>query len=78
VVQVAAVQGGLLPVVQPHGQRPLVGVEGEDLAAAAVGHPQGAEGVLAAHHHIPDRELAVADLEVVGAKLAGGAAGRRC
>ena len=70
-VQVAAIQGGLLPVVQPHGQRPLLGVEGEDLAAAAVGHPKGAEGVLAAHHRIPDGELAVADLEAVGAELAG-------
>jgi hypothetical protein len=71
VVQVAAVQGDLLPVVQPHGQRVLLGVEGEDLAAAAVGHPQRPEGVLAAHHHIPDGQSAVADLEPLGAELAG-------
>ena len=70
-VQVAAVQGGFLPVVQPHGHRASLGVEGKDLSAAAVGHPKGAEGVLAAHHRIPDGELAVADLEAVEAELAG-------
>jgi hypothetical protein len=70
-VQVAAVQSRLLAVVQAQGEGPLVGVEGEDLAAAAVGHPQSAEGVLAADHQIPDRELAIPDLEALGAELAG-------
>jgi hypothetical protein len=41
------------------------------LAAAAVGHPNGAEGVLAADHQVPDRELAVVDLEAVWAEVAG-------
>jgi hypothetical protein len=71
VVQVAAVQGGLLAVVEPQRQRAFLGVEGEDLAAAAVGHPQRPEGVLAADHQISDRVLAVADLEALAAELAG-------
>jgi hypothetical protein len=38
---------------------------------AAVGHPQRPEGVLAADHHIPDREAAIADLEALWAEVAG-------
>jgi hypothetical protein len=71
VVQVATVQGGLLAVVEPQRQRAFLGVEGEDLAAAAVGHPQRPEDVLAADHQIPDREAVVTDLEALAAEVAG-------
>ena len=50
-----------------------MGVEGGDGAAAAVGHPELADGVVAADDSIPDRQLAVLDLELLPAEAAAGA-----
>jgi hypothetical protein len=67
---------GHLPAVgavQEQGQGPFLGIKGGDGAAAAIGHPQLADGVVAAHHPIPHRQLAVLDPELVMAKpVAGG------
>ena len=58
--------------VQADGQGAGLGVEGGDGAAAAVGHPQLADGVVAADDPVPDRQLAVLDLEPLGAEAAAG------
>ena len=47
-------------------------VEGGDGAAAAVGHPQLADGVVAAHDAVPDGQLAVLDLEPVATEATAG------
>src|SRR6266542_1724456 len=72
-VQVATRQGDLPAVraLQPHRQLPLLGVDRDDLAAAAVGDPQRGQRVLAAHHQVTDRNRPVTDPEAVGAELAG-------
>jgi hypothetical protein len=49
-----------------------VGVEGGDDAAAAVGHPQLGDGVVATHDPIPHGQLAVLDLQPFLAKPAAG------
>jgi hypothetical protein len=49
--------------VQAQGQGASVDVKGGDDAAAAVGHPQLGDGVVAADHPVPDGQLAVLDLE---------------
>jgi hypothetical protein len=69
-VQVPAGQGHLPGVltVQAQGQAAGVGVEGSDGAAGAVGHPELADGVAAAHHPIPNGQLEVLDLEPIGAE----------
>jgi hypothetical protein len=71
-VQIGPGQGDLPVVgaVQAHGQGPGFGVEGSDGAAAAIGHPQLGDGVVAAHHPIPDGQLAVLDLEPLAPEAA--------
>jgi hypothetical protein len=49
-----------------------VGVEGGDGAAAAVGHPELGDGVVAAHHPVAHGQLAVLDLDAVGAEATSG------
>ena len=73
-VQVPAGQGHLPRrlAVNPDGQGAGVGVEGGDGAAGAVGDPELGDGVAAAHHPIPHRQLPVLDLEAVGAEAAPG------
>jgi hypothetical protein len=71
-VQVPAWQGnfpGRL-AVQAHGQRPLLDVQGGDGAAAAVGHPELGDGVVAADYPVPDPKLAVPDAEALLAEAA--------
>jgi hypothetical protein len=58
--------------VQADGQGSGLGVEGGDDPAAAVGHPQLSNGVLATYDPVPDRQLAVFDLEPFGAKPPAG------
>jgi hypothetical protein len=54
--------------VQADGQSAGLGVEGGDGAAAAIGHRQLGDGVLAAHDPVSDGQLAVLDLERLGAE----------
>jgi hypothetical protein len=49
-----------------------VGVEGGDDPAAAVGHPQLGDGVVATHHPIPHRQLQVLDPEPLAAQATPG------
>jgi hypothetical protein len=49
---------------------PLAGVEGGDLAARAVDHPQPGSGVAATHDPVADPELPLTDLQRVGAEPA--------
>ena len=49
-----------------------MGVEGGDGAAGAVGHLELGDGVAATYHPVPNRKLAVLDLEAVGAEAAPG------
>jgi len=56
--------------VRVEGQGPGLGVEGGDGAAAAVGHAELADGVVAAHDPVPDGQLTVLDLEPLGAEAA--------
>jgi hypothetical protein len=58
--------------VDPDGESALPGVEGGDGAAGAVGHPELVDGVAAAHHPIPNRQLAVLDRQAVNAEAAAG------
>jgi hypothetical protein len=51
----------VIGAVQADGQGAGVGVEGDDCAAAAVGHPQLADGVVAADDPVPDSQLTVLD-----------------
>jgi hypothetical protein len=71
-VQVPARQHHLPRVLAVHadGQGAGLGVEASDGAAGAVGHPQLGDGVAAAHHQIPHRQLEVLDLEAVLAEAA--------
>jgi YD repeat-containing protein len=72
----AAPLGGAVEVVGPKGDlavllgadrhRPLPRVQGDHSAAGAVGDPQPAQLVAAAHHPIPYMEPAVADGELLG------------
>jgi hypothetical protein len=73
-VQVPAGQGHLpqLLSVQPDGQGAGIGVESGDGAASAVGHPQFGDGVAAAHHPVPNGQLAALDLQPIGAEAAAG------
>jgi hypothetical protein len=73
-VQIGPGQGDRAAVgaVQPQGEGSGLGVEGGDGATAAVGHPQLGDGVVATHHSVPDRQLAVLDLEAIGAEAAAG------
>ncbi len=73
-IQIRPGQGDLPAVgaVQADGQGAGLGVEGGDGAAAAVGHPQLGDGVVAADDPVPDRQLAVLDLEPLGAEAAAG------
>ena len=73
-VQVPARQGHLprLLAVDPDGEGAGLGVEGGDGAAGTVGDPELGDGVAAAHHPIPHRQLAVLDLEAVVAEAAPG------
>jgi len=56
--------------VEPHGQGPALEVEGDDDPPATIGHPQLADGVVAAHRSIPHRQLAVLHLEALVAEAA--------
>ena len=58
--------------VQADGQGPGLGVEGGDSAAAAVGHPELPDRVVAADDPVPDRQLAVLDLQPLLAEAAAG------
>jgi hypothetical protein len=58
--------------VQAQGQATVVGVEGGDGAAAAVGHPELGDGVLPADGPVPHRQLAVLDLEPLASEAATG------
>jgi len=58
--------------VEPHGEGPALGVEGGDDPAAAVGDPELGDGVVAADDPVPDRQLAVLDLEALGAEAPAG------
>jgi hypothetical protein len=49
-----------------------VSVDGGDDPAAAVGHPELSDGVVATDDPVADRELAVLDLDAVGAEAAAG------
>jgi hypothetical protein len=58
--------------VQAKGEGPGLGVEGGDGAAAAVGHPELGDGVVAADDPVPHRQLAVLDLEPIGTEPSPG------
>jgi hypothetical protein len=62
---IPARQGHDLAIVGGDGEGPLVGVEGGDLAAGAVDHPQPRTGVAAAHNSVADPELALTDLQSI-------------
>ncbi len=47
---------------------PALGVEGGDDPTAAVSHPQLGDGVVATDDPVADRQLAVLDLEPLGAE----------
>jgi hypothetical protein len=73
-IQIGPGQGDLVAVgaVQADGEGAGVGVEGGDGAAAAVGHPEFADGVVAAHDPVPNGQLAVLDLKPLAAEAAPG------
>jgi hypothetical protein len=73
-VQVPAGQSHLAGVlaVQANREGAGIGVEGGDGPAGAVGDPELGDGVAAAHHPIPDGQLALLDLEAVGVEAAAG------
>jgi hypothetical protein len=54
--------------VQAQGEGSGLGIEGGDGAAAAVGHPQLGDGVVAAHDPVPHGQLAVLDLEPIASE----------
>jgi hypothetical protein len=58
--------------IEPDGEGSGVGVEGGDDATAAVGHPQLADGVMATHDPVADRQLAVLDLQPLASQAAAG------
>jgi hypothetical protein len=73
-IQIRPGQGHLPAVgaVEADGQGSFLGIKGRDGAAAAVGHAQLGDGVVAAHDPVPHRELAVLDLQPLGAEAAAG------
>jgi hypothetical protein len=54
--------------VQPDRQAAGLGVEGGDHPSAAVGHPELADGIVTTDDPVPDRQLAVLDLQPLGAE----------
>jgi hypothetical protein len=82
-IQIGLSQGDLPAVVtvETYGQGAVVGVEGGDDPAAAVGHAQLGDGVVAADDPVPHRQLAVLNLEPLGSEATFGrpaTPGRRC
>jgi hypothetical protein len=61
--------------VQAQGQGAGLGVEGGDSAAAAVGHPELGDGVVATDDPIPHRQLPVLDLQPLASEAAPGRPG---
>jgi hypothetical protein len=73
-IQVGPGQGDRLVIlaVEAEGQGAGLGVESGDDAAAAVGHPQLGDGVVATHDPVADGQLAVLDLEPLASEAAPG------
>jgi hypothetical protein len=73
-IQIPAGQHHLprLHSIQTNGQGAGLRVQGGDGAASAVGDAELADGVAAAHHPIPNRQLEVLDLETLAAETTPG------
>src|SRR6266511_280430 len=69
-VQVLSGQGHLAAILQLERHRPLLKIDRDDLAAAAVGHPKGLDRVLAAHHLVAHREATIPHGKPLRAELA--------